>query len=66
MTERARSAWLVEWPTVGVPPKIFDSDFAALKSTPDLVAPEILKTRRRQLSVAHGVLDVLVPKVVLD
>ena len=32
----------------------------------DLVAPEILKPRWRQLSVAHGVLDILVPKVVLD
>ena len=32
----------------------------------DLVAPEIFKTRWRQLSVEHGVLDILVPKVVLD
>ena len=32
----------------------------------DLFAPEILEPRRRQLSVAHGVLDVLVAKVVLD
>jgi hypothetical protein len=32
----------------------------------DLVAPEIFETRRRQLGIAHGVLDVLVPEVVLD
>jgi len=32
----------------------------------DLGAPEIFELGRRQLGVAHGVLDVFVPKVVLD
>ena len=31
-----------------------------------VVAPEILEARRRQLRVAHRVLDVFVPEVILD
>ena len=34
--------------------------------SPASISPEILEARWRQLSVAHGVLDVLVPEIVLD
>jgi hypothetical protein len=32
----------------------------------DLVAPEILETRWRQLRVPNGALDILVPEIILD
>ena len=31
-----------------------------------LFAPEILEARRRQLRIAHGVLDILMAKIILD
>jgi hypothetical protein len=31
-----------------------------------LVAPEILEARWRELGIAHGVLDIFVPEIILD
>ena len=39
-----------------------DADMSTSRS----ISPEILKPRWRQLGVSDGVLDVLVPQVVLD